>query len=167
VLIDPVVLPPTRLRVLKWMCRLRLEKRRPLVKGALYRRRIWPSYETCFNHWRSKTFFKDWSEESLWAYVKAGTHEREDGQIELIYPPEWEAHIFATLPTDIWDYVPKLSTQTLVVRGEFTNVFTLESQKRMESLLPNVKFHVIPDAGHLMPMECPNEVSKIIREFLD
>lgn len=167
VLIDPVILPPTRLRVLKLMRRLGLGKRQPLVQGALYRRRTWPSYQECYNHWRSKIFFKNWPDESLWAYVKAGIIEHEDGQVELVYPPEWEAHIFATPPTDIWDYVPQLSIHTMVIRGEFTNVFTLESQKRMKSLLPKVKFHVIPDAGHLIPMERPNEVSGIIREFLD
>ena len=167
VLIDPVILPPTRLYVLKWMRRLGLGKRQPLVQGALYRRRIWPSYKICYNHWRKKTFFKNWPDESLWAYVKSGIIERKDGKVELVYPPEWEAHVFATPPTDIWEHVPHLSIQTLVVRGEFTDVFTKDSQKQMKSLLPKVKFHVIPDAGHLLPMERPNEVYGIIRKFLD
>ncbi len=167
VLIDPVILPPTRLRVLKWMRRLGLGKRQPLVQGALDRRRTWSSYEACYNHWRRKTFFKNWPDDSLWAYVQAGITESDSGQFELVYSPEWEAHIFSTPPTDIWDYVPQLISQTMVIRGEFTNVFTSESQKLMKSLLPKVKFHVIPDAGHLVPMECPNEVGRIIRDFLD
>jgi pimeloyl-ACP methyl ester carboxylesterase len=166
VLIDPVILPPSKLRVLKWMRRLGLSKRQPLVQGALHRRRTWPNNETCYNHWRSKTFFKNWSDESLWDYVKAGVYERGDGRVELVYSPEWEAHIFATPPTDIWDYVPQLRVKTIVIRGEYTNVFTLESENRMRTLLPNVEFHVIPNAGHLVPIESPIKTSKIIQEFL-
>ena len=166
VLIDPVILPPTRLRVLKWMRWLGLGQRQPLVQDALHRRRIWPSREACYQRWRSKPFFGNWPDESLWAYVKAGTHEREDGQVELVYPPEWEAHIFATAPTDIWDYIPQLRTRAVVIRGEHTNVFRPDSQRRMERLLPEVCFHIIADAGHLVPMERPAETGAVIREFL-
>ncbi len=166
VLIDPVILSPSRLRVLKWMRRLRLGQRQPLVQDALRRRRIWPSREACYQHWRSRPFFDNWPDESLWAYVKAGTHEREDGQVELDYPPEWEAHIFATAPTNIWDYIPQLRTRAMVIRGEHTNIFRPESQRRMERLLPEAHFHIIADAGHLVPMERPAETGAVVREFL-
>ena len=43
VLIDPVILPPGWLRMLRVMRWLGLEKRQPLVQGALRRRRVWPS----------------------------------------------------------------------------------------------------------------------------
>ncbi len=166
-LIDPVILPPNRLRLVKWMRRLGLKHRLPLVQGALRRRRVWPSQEDCYKHWRSKSFFDNWTDDSLWSYVKAGTRKRDDGHVELIYPPEWEAHIFATPPTDVWDYVSKLRTPTIVIRGEYTNVFKPECQSRMKTLVPSARFHLVPEAGHLMPMECPVEVGVVVRSFLE
>jgi pimeloyl-ACP methyl ester carboxylesterase len=66
--------------------------------------------------------------------------------------------------------VPELGSaaaaRTLVIRGEHTNTFRPGSQALMERLLPDASFHVIPDAGHLVPMERPAETGAIIREFL-
>jgi pimeloyl-ACP methyl ester carboxylesterase len=170
VLIDPVILPPSVLRKLRLMRLLGLRNRLPLVRGALRRRRTWPSLQACFDRYRGKALFAAWPDASLWAYVESGTRPRSDGQVELLYPPEWEAHIFATPPADVWRHVPKLRTTTapptLVIRGERSHTFRLESQNRMQRLLPQTRFHVIPDAGHLVPMERPAETGEIITAFL-
>jgi pimeloyl-ACP methyl ester carboxylesterase len=167
VLIDPVILPPNALRLLSLMRRVGLSRRQTLVQGALRRRRTWTSRQACYDRFRTKPLFANWPDQSLWAYVKAGTRPTRDGQVELVYPPEWEAHIFATAPTDVWDYVPQLETPALVIRGENTNTFRAESQERMERLLPQARYHVIPDTGHLVPMERPDETAKVVRGFLD
>jgi pimeloyl-ACP methyl ester carboxylesterase len=167
VLIDPVVFPPTWLwgpRVLRW---LRLERHQPLVQGALRRRRSWPSRRACYDHLRGKPLFARWSDAALLAYVESGTRGRADGQVELIYPPEWEAHIFATTPTDIWHDVPQLRTPALVIRGQDSFVFQTASQARMARLLPQARFVTIPDAGHLVPMERPIETGTVIADFLE
>ncbi len=148
------------------MRRIGLRQRQPLIQGALRRRRTWPSREACYQSWRNKPLFTNWPDENLWAYVKAGTQELENGEAELVYPPEWEAHIFATVPTDIWDFVPQLRTPAMVIRGEYTDVFRPECQSRMERLLPNIRFHIIPNAGHLVPIERASETGAVILEFL-
>jgi pimeloyl-ACP methyl ester carboxylesterase len=166
VLIDPVILPPTWLwmvRVFRW---LSLRRRLPMVQGALRRRSAWPCRQACYDHYRGKRFFAQWSDASLWAYVEAGTRERAEGGVTLSYSPEWEAHIFATVPVDIWRAVPKLRIPALVVRGERSNTFVQESQARMERLLPQARYVVIPDAGHLAPMERPEAVAVAILSFL-
>jgi pimeloyl-ACP methyl ester carboxylesterase len=166
ILIDPVILPPNVLRVLSVMRRLGLRNRQPLVQGALRRRRTWPSREDCYASYRSKAFFAGWSDESLWAYVEAGTRLRADDQVELVYPVQWEAQIFATSPTDVWGFVPQLKTPALVIRGEHSNTFREESHERMERLLPQARYRVIPHSGHLVPMERPVETGTVVREFL-
>lgn len=169
-LVDPVILPPRLVWVLRWMRRLGLRHKNRLVEGALRRRRTWPSRQACYEHYRVKPVFASWTEDSLWAYVTSGTRPRADGQVELAYPPEWEAHIFATAGTDIWRYVPQLRSATapplLVIRGEHTDTFRPETQERMERLLPQAHFRIIPDAGHLAPMEHPAETGAVIRDFL-
>jgi pimeloyl-ACP methyl ester carboxylesterase len=166
VLVDPVILPPAWLwmvRVFRW---LGLRRRLPMVQGALRRRSVWPCRQACYDHYRGKRFFAGWSDASLRAYVEAGTRERAGGGVTLAYSPEWEAHIFATVPVDIWRAVAKLRIPALVVRGERSNTFVQESQARMERLLPQARYVVIPDAGHLAPMERPEAVGVAIVGFL-
>lgn len=166
VLIDPVILPPARLWTVRLLRLLGFRRRLPLVEGALRRRQTWPSRHACYEHYRGKPLFATWPNASLRAYVEAGTRERDDGQVELVYPPEWEAHIFATTPTDVWRAVPRLRTPALVIRGEHSNIFRPESQVWMERLVPQVRFVVVPNAGHLVPMERPAETGAAIRDFL-
>ncbi len=167
VLIDPVILPPHWLlltQVLRWFG---LTPRPSLVRGALNRRRTWPDRQACYEYFRSRPFFARWPQESLWAYVEAGTRERPDGGVELVYPPEWEAHLFSTIPTDVWRSIPRLHIPTMVVRGEHSGTFFPPAQRRMERILPHARSVVIPDAGHMVPMERPAEVGAAIREFLE
>jgi pimeloyl-ACP methyl ester carboxylesterase len=166
VLIDPVILPPGLLWLLRMLRAVGLEDRQPLVQGALRRRRTWPSRQDCYAHYRAKSFFARWPDAVLRDYVESGTRERADGQVELAYPPEWEAHIFATAPTDIWRDVPKLQIPTLVIRGEDSETFLLAAQRRMARQLPAAEFATIPDAGHLVPMERPEATGAVIRAFL-
>jgi pimeloyl-ACP methyl ester carboxylesterase len=167
VLIDPVILPPARLWMVRLMRWLRLQQRLPLVRGAVRRRRTWPSRQACYEHYRGKPLFAAWPDASLRAYVEAGTRERTDSGVGLVYPPEWEAHIFATPPTDVWRAVPRLQIPALVMRGEWSNTFRPESHARMERLLPQARFFVVPGAGHLVPMERPTETGAAIYDFLD
>jgi pimeloyl-ACP methyl ester carboxylesterase len=88
--------------------------------------------------------------------------------------PEWEAHIFATVPAGTWRAVLKLRPRgnrqpppTLIMRGERSDTFRAESQARMERLLPQARYLVIPDAGHLARMERPTEVGAAILDFLE
>ncbi len=166
VLIDPVILPSRLLRLVRLLRWLGLERRLSLVRGALKRRQTWPDRQACFEHYQEKPLFANWSDESLWAYVEAGTQARVDGGVELVYPPEWEAHVFATTPTDVWDYVPQLEVPALFVRGEDTDTFRPESRRRVQELLPRARFRLILEAGHLVPMERPAEVAAAIHEFL-
>lgn len=167
VLIDPVILPPTLSIIVRWLRRAGINLRRSMIQQALRRRRVWSSRRACFERYRTKPHFARWSDECLWAYVEAVTHERPDGQVELAYPPEWEARIYATVPTDVWKAIPRLHLPTLVVRGELSQTFLPQSLAAMRRRLPHARFAVIPEAGHLVPMERPEEAGRIVREFLE
>lgn len=166
VLIDPVILPPHYLWVARAMRRLGLVYRHSLIWRTLRRRRTWPDRKACFRYFREKPFFARWPDESLWAYVEAGTRERPEGGVELVYSPEWEARIFALIPTDVWRAVPRLRTPALVVRGAHSGTFRPQAMARMQRLLPGARYCVVPDAGHMVPLERPVETGAIVRAFL-
>jgi len=167
VLIDPVFLPPAWLQLIRLIRWLGLYWHQPLVQGALHRRQTWPSRQACYEHYRAKPLFASWPEASLRAYVEAATRSRADGGFELVYPPQWEARIFATTPTDIWRDVPQLRVPALFVRGQRSDVFRPECQRRIARYLPGARFAVVPNAGHLVPLERPAETGAVIREFLE
>jgi len=166
VLIDPVILPPAWLWMLRALRCMGLDGRQPLVQGALRRRRTWPSRQACFEHYRGKLLFARWPDTSLRAYVESGTRQRADGQVELAYPPAWEAHVFATTPIDVWRDVSLLRTPALVIRGEHSLTFRPAAQRRLARRIPHAHFTTIAGAGHLVPMERPSETGAAIRAFL-
>ncbi len=166
VLVEPVLLPPSWLWWLRLMRLLGLSRRQPLVQSALHRHRTWPSRQACFDHYRAKPLFARWSDEALWAYVEAGTRPRPEGGVELVYPPEWEAQVFATSPTGVWRDVPNLRAPTLLIRGERSETFRPTALARAARLIPHAQVAVIANAGHLAPMECPAETARLIAEFV-
>ncbi|MFN2168961.1 MAG: alpha/beta fold hydrolase [Anaerolineae bacterium] len=167
ILIDPVILPATYLWLMRIVRGLGLAHRQPLVQGALRRRRIWPSAQACYEYFRSKSFFATWPDAAIHDYVDFGTRQRGDGQVELAFPPEWEAHIFATTPTTIWRDLPNLRTPALIIRGEHSHTFLRVAQARMAHLLPQAHFITMPDAGHMVPMEKAEDTGRAILTFLD
>jgi len=166
VLVDPVLLSPARLWAVRMVRSLGLQHRLPLVQGALRRRRQWPSRQDCFRHYRAKPFFATWSDAALHDYVSSVTRPRPDGQVELAYSPEWEAHIFATTPTDVWHQVGRLGMPVLVIRGEHSDTFTPRAQALLARRLPETTFTTISGAGHLVPLQKPAAVGAAILRFL-
>jgi pimeloyl-ACP methyl ester carboxylesterase len=166
VLVEPVILPPHLLGGLRLLHRLGLERRGPMVQGALRRRHTWPSRQACFDDYRAKAFFARWSDAALWDYVNSGTVVEADGTARLRYPREWEAHIFATTPVHIWRDVRRFRTPVLFLRGERSEIFRPEAQARLARLLPQAHVATVVGAGHLLPMEKPAEIAAAISAFL-
>jgi pimeloyl-ACP methyl ester carboxylesterase len=65
--------------------------------------------------------------------------------------------------SDVFD----ITYPTLIIAGDKDKVDNPEMLKT--DLLPKVsgaRFHSIPDAGHLLPLEAPEEVGKAVRDFI-
>src|SRR6185369_3339314 len=114
VLIDPTMLPPAYLWKVRLFKIFGKETRGSLVEGALRRRRHWESVETAFQSFKEKPLFRLWPEGTIRAYAESMTKDSPEGGVDLAYPPEWEAQIYRTIPTDVWGYAKRLSLPTLV-----------------------------------------------------
>jgi pimeloyl-ACP methyl ester carboxylesterase len=167
VLIDPVILPRRWLWSMRLLRAAGLGHRQPLVQGALRRRTRWPSRAACLDHLRRKPLFAAWTDGALEDYVDSATRPMADGSVELIYPPAWEAHIFATTPTDTWRDAPKLRIPTLLIRGERSTTFLGPVAARLAQMLPQAQRVTIAGAGHLAPMERPAETAAALLDFLE
>ena len=167
VLMDPVILPRLFTWALRALRAIGLGHRFPLVQAALRRRRVFSSREEAAQRYRAHPFFRNWHPAAFAAYIEHGLRERADGQVELAYPPEWEAAIFNTSPTDIWEWVPRVSVPVLLLYGERSNTFRPPALRRLERIWPQAQFVAVPNAGHMFPMERPQETADLIREHLE
>lgn len=170
ILLDPVIFLPSM--IYSWGLAYKLGlgmKFHPLAASTLKRRRTFPSTQEMFAHYRSKPIFERFPDESLQAYVEAATRPSENGGIELIYSPEWEAQIYLTgvlADLDLWKAFPNLRIPTLIIRGQETNTFTQKTAKRINQIAPQIQILTLPDTGHLLPLERPKSVANLIFDFL-
>jgi pimeloyl-ACP methyl ester carboxylesterase len=170
ILIDPVFFLPAFNSLWNIISLLKLDYQlHPLIKGTLRRKTIFKSKQEMFDNYRTKKVFEKISDTVLWDYVNSLAKMNEDGSYHLIYPPEWEAWIYATGSKSdrlIWSNIASLKIRSLIIRGEKSNTFLNSTADRVYKKNPKVKIITIPDAGHLVPLEYPDKVSTLIKEFL-
>ena len=137
-----------------------------LAEGARRRRALWPSAEELFDSYRSRSPFDTWREDVLRLYVQEGTRPRDGSQVELKCPPELEAKFFeAVMQMDFWPLLPQVQCPALVLWGGESHLGTRLAQQ-VEEALPQARTAVVPGTTHFLPQERPDEVARLIEEFL-
>lgn len=170
VLLDPTMLPPDVLRQVDAARTAGQDHRMPLVESALRRRAHFADRDEAFAYWRDKPLFADWSDDVLWLYVDSLTRPADDGDgLTLTWSPEWEAHYYRTLYSDIWRDLPALpaSLPVLAVRGTTTNAFVEASAVAFQAALPHATMVEIGGHGHLFPQSAPQQTAAVIARWLD
>jgi esterase len=72
-----------------------------------------------------------------------------------------------TTPTvDLWPVVRRIKVPTLIMRGSESDIFAVETAKRMQEPIPGSRFVEIQGAGHSIPADAPEAFEKAVREFL-
>ncbi len=167
VMLDPVLF--RRRLLFAWNLAKRLglaQQAHPLISATLRRRRTFESLEAMFAQYRRAQIFARMNDAQLSAYVDSLARPRPDGQIELAYPPEWEAAIYTAGPLDLWREMPQLRPPLLAIRGEHTDAFSAGAARKLQRHLPRARLVTVPDASHLVPLEKPEAVAQIIEAFL-
>ncbi len=166
VAIDPLLL--TGARSLSWgvLKRCGLGGRLGLVRGARSRREIWPDRNAAFAVYSRKHIFRHWQPDVLEDYLADGMVDCPQGGVRLRYPPEWEARIFEISPHDLWPRLRRIAVPTLIVRGERSEAFVPDAARRVERELPGSRVVVIPASTHFVPMERPDELGRVVLDFL-
>ncbi len=167
VVIDPVLLE--RRRLYPWRLAQKLGVTHwglPLINDTLRRRRVFKSIDEVFSRYRRATIFKQIDDHGLRSYIESITVPRPDGQVELTYSPEWEAEVYRKGPLDLWQHLHQLTQPLLVIQGAQSDTLVEVGMNKIKKILPNAELHSIAGAGHLVPLERPQEVGKIILNFL-
>jgi len=71
------------------------------------------------------------------------------------------------LATDLWPYVERIETPTLLLRGEQSDLVAPETLKRMEETMPSLEAVEVRNTGHMIPQDVPDEFERLVRGFLE
>jgi len=91
-----------------------------------------------FDDLRAKPVFARWRPEALWAYVRHGTREREDGSVELRCLPRLEAAMYQHDGSlDLFEAMARITVPVLIVRGAETDRLPRANAERAARMIPH------------------------------
>jgi len=96
-------------------------------------------------------------------YVRYGTKKRADGRIEWKRDPQLVKGFVAT---DLWRFVRDIKAPILYIIGGRSNIVPPETQEELKRTLPNAQLITVSDTGHYPSDEKPDEVMRIVSQFL-
>ena len=71
------------------------------------------------------------------------------------------------LVTDLWPYVERIETPTLLLKGEQSDLVTPETWERMEQTMSDLEVVEVENTGHMIPQDVPEEFERLVRGFLE
>ena len=92
-----------------------------------------------------------------------------DRQVELVCPPEFEADIYLqNSKSAAWTVLPSLAKQLFVVSSDYDLPGAEPPGRASRALSIEFGIAVVPvrEAGHLLQIEQPEEVARIVRRHL-
>ncbi len=168
VLIEPVLFTPGRHLLWGAVRAAGLgEQLHPLVKATLRRRRHFASVAEMVGRYRRAPIFKRINDRGLLAYAEALAAPSPEGGVTLRFTPEWEARIYMTGAPNLWRRLPTLKLPALIVAGADSDTFVPGAIARARRALPQADVVVLPETGHLVPLEKPNDVAGLIESFVE
>lgn len=165
VMLDPPIHPtPELLQALSLPVVDTGSQREGLVEQTLKRRALWPDREAAWDAWRQKPLFAPWLDEAFALYLSQGMQTVDEG-VRLKCDPRIEAHIFATTGTlDVLAFAARVDVPVLLTHAAL-GFFPEEFFRRLVGLFPQGSFAQL-NAGHMLPLESPDEVAALLDDWL-
>jgi pimeloyl-ACP methyl ester carboxylesterase len=161
ILIEPIFLPET-------FYSMEVDiKNHPLASKSIKRTNHWNDENEAWSYLKSKSLFTSWDERVLQLYLKYGMQKQNEGNLKLTCSPQNEAAMFmGGWDINPWPLLDKITCPVLVVEGENTENKGLVDVQRAVSLLRRGQYKSVAQAGHLIPMQKPQDIVRIIKDFI-
>lgn len=169
VLLDPVLFPRKMVRFMTIIPQWLPHPEIPLVKMALRRKREWASPEEAFERFRSRSLFKQWSDNAVHSYIEGLTKPAINGGIELRYTPEWEAQIYSTSMYSLrgwWRWLKQIQVPTAAIQGADTDTFLLDAVGLWQETRPDFPLTMLQGQGHLFPIDAAAQTAETMKTLL-
>ena len=159
VLIEPIIVPSELYRI-----KISVEQH-PLASKSIRRTNFWQNRDEAMAYLHSRSLFQNWDEEMLELYLRYGMS-GDDGGLRLTCSPQRETALFmGGMQYDPWPLLSRISSPVLILEGEKSDHRRFIDLDQIRSLIPDCAYHLVGGAGHLIPMEQPAEVTRLVREF--
>jgi esterase len=96
-------------------------------------------------------------------HVRYGSHVRPDGRVVWKRDPNL---VKGFVPTELWQYVSKITAPVLYVLGGDSTIVPAETQERLKKTLPRCEVVVMPGLGHYPHLENPEAFLSVVTSFL-
>ena len=156
-LFEPIIYPP-------WVPPGRREDN-PIAGGTARRRNSFASLDAAREYFVSKPLFARWDPRSLEAYMAGGLRAAEDGSLVLQCEREFEADIYRSDVSGIWDRLPNIGCPVYVWCGGASHHMdaigpggsTTELYRQMAAKFgtDGASFEPVDGLGHFGPLEDP------------
>lgn len=170
IMLDPVLFPAKLTLMMTIIPRGLPHPEIPLVEKALRRKREWDSADEAYERFRSRSLFKQWSDETIRGYIAGITQPKADGDgIELRYTPEWEAQIYRTSMYSTrgwWNWIKQVKVPTAAIQGEVTDTFLPDAVKLWKKQRPDFTVEILAGQGHLFPIDAPDDTATMMKGLL-
>ena len=132
------------------------------------KRMVWDSREAIYEAYRNRNAFKNWSEESFQGYLDGGTKTVQDGKVELLCPPEVEAHYYQTrYGMEVDKYFTELKGSYLLLLGEYEGGQVADDPAilRWIDMAEKARVKAMGIGSHFLPLEYPKETLDEVSKF--
>ena len=132
------------------------------------KRMVWDSREAIYEAYRNRNAFKNWSEESFQGYLDGGTKTLQDGKVELLCPPEVEAHYDQTrYGMEVDKYFTELKGSYLLLLGEYEGGQVADDPAilRWIDMAEKARVKAMGIGSHFLPLEYPKETLDEVSKF--
>jgi pimeloyl-ACP methyl ester carboxylesterase len=148
-----------------------------VVLGVSRRQAEFDSFDAVFKRYRTAPAFADWTETSLWAYVKHGFTRFEEGRVRLSCTPRIESEILRPIVEAMeqiyagdargnpFALLIGIDCPVRVTTAEKSGAIYKEMASRAESLIPRASTLAFGGLGHCVAQEAPARVVEAVREF--
>lgn len=161
ILMEPIFLPEEY-----YYTNIRVDQH-PLAAKSIKRRNEWKDRREAREYLMSRALYKNWDLEVLDVFANHGMVENTAGGITLACSPRREASTFmGGLHFNPWPILSEIQCPVLVLEGARSENRTLIDLGKAASLIPRGEYHLLEGVGHTIPMEIPEEIAMIIRDFL-
>ena len=147
------------------------------VEGVLRRQAEFDSYDAAFTRFRAAPAFANWTEASLWAFIRRGFMPVENGRLRLLCKPEIESAVLRPIIETMeqiyrgdargnpFMWLTEIGCPVRVTTSEKSWRIYKDMASRAVSLIPDVSELKFDGFDHCVVQEAPQLVLRALREF--
>lgn len=164
VLLDPVLFPRSLIGLRSSLSLLGI-RRNPMADGARARRHHWPDRDSAYAALHGRGIFRGWEDAAFRAHIDHALKGHAELGVELKCRPSREADVFDSMPERLWPALKRIRTDTLLIHGEKTYPFVLQSARKLAASNARVTSRATP-GGHCFMQEHSVTAAQQVKAFL-